>query len=190
MPEDLNSILEPKPESDKVSESIENKSVFLSPAGAVIALICFFLPWVKFSCSGIEQTVSGSQIGGELWIIFAASVIILVVFYLFRNQKQLDKACPVVILSSLAGLAVLLFKFLKFATPQKTEFGTITLKDIGLSIQFGAVGTVIGLLMALIGSGFLKSQENLRITAHFCADCGTKLQTDDEYCPTCGAKAD
>ena len=190
MPEDLDSIFETKPGPDKGSESIENKSVFLSPAGALIALICFFLPWVKISCSGIEQTASGSQIGGELWIVFAAAVVILGAFYLFRNLKQLDKARPVVILSSLSGLAVLLFKFLKFATPQETEFGTITLKDIGSSIQFGAVGTVIGLIMALIGSSFLKTQDVLKTTAHFCADCGTKLQLGDEYCPNCGAKAE
>lgn len=190
MLEDLDSIFENKSEPDKVSEGINNKGVFLSPAGAVIALICFFLPWVKFSCSGNEQTVSGSQIGGELWIVFTAAVVILGAFYLFRSQKQLDKARPVVILSSLAGLAVLLFKFLKFVTPQETEFGTITLKDIGSSIQFGAVGTVIGLIMALIGSSFLKTQDDLKITAHFCADCGTKLQFGDQFCPNCGAKAE
>jgi TRAP-type uncharacterized transport system fused permease subunit len=189
MQKDLDPGFETKSDSEIVPADSENKNVFLTPAGAVIALICFFLPWVKFSCSGIEQTVSGFQIGGELWIVFAAAFIILFVFYFFRNQKQLNKARPVVILSAVVGLAVLLFKFLKFATPQKTEFGTMTPKDMGLSIQFGAIGTVIGLILALIGSSFLKTQDDLKVTFSFCANCGTKLQSVDEYCPNCGAKA-
>lgn len=136
------------------------KKLFLSPGGAVVALICFFLPWVKFSCTkGMEETASGADLGGVFWLVFVAAILILLAFLYFKSTGAVERAKPIVLLSGIGALAVVLFKYLRFAAGTKTEFGTIRPEDIGLTIQFGFVGTIFGLLIALVGTPFLKSQQ-------------------------------
>lgn len=172
---------------------------FISPAGAGIVLICFFLPWVQFSCAGNTRYASGAKLGGPMWIVFAASIIILGSFFYFKSIKKLEQSKPITLISSIIGLIIIAYKYFDFASGMKTEFGTITPSDVGLSIQFGGIFTVIGLILSIIGSSFLIQENNDTEDAtviedksevSYCPDCGAKIENDIKFCPECGSKID
>lgn len=136
-----------------------NVKFFVTPIGAAVAALCFFLPWVEFSCGGMRKTASGSELGGILWIVFLAALVILITFFYFRSQNQLSKSVKVIQSSSYIALIILAIRYLIFMSGEKTEMGTIRPQDIGFSIQFGAIGTLLGFLTSLIGSAFLKERK-------------------------------
>jgi len=140
-----------------MSENKEDKKVFLTPAGAIIVLICFFLPWVKVSCAGKVIYVSGAEIGGIFWLVFVTALAIILAFFYFRSQKQLEKSRPVAIFSSMAALLAIFIKYLSSTCGQKSIFVRAGSKAIDCTIQLGAIGTVIGFIMAMIGSVSLKT---------------------------------
>ena len=142
-----------------MNEQKDNK-IFLTPSGAIISIICFFLPWVRFSCMGEVKNASGADLGDSFWIVFVAALAILLIYFIFYSKKELPKAKPFIIISSLIALGVMLFQYIKFSAGENTEFGRISPQDIGLSIQFGAIGTIIGFILSSIGSFFLDSGDN------------------------------
>jgi hypothetical protein len=135
----------------------DDKKRFITPSGAGIALICFFLPWAKFSCMGEVKYQSGADLGGIFWAVFVAALAILAAYFVFSNNKQLKKAKPIVIASSLIALGILLYQYIRYSLGVETDLGKIKLEDIGFSLQFGGIGTVIGYLLALFGTSFLNS---------------------------------
>ena len=172
------------------------RKVFLSPAGAVLAFICFFMPWVKFSCGGVTRSSSGADIGGALWLVPLAAAVILVAFFVLRGQKRVHRAKPFVIVSALVALAIMLIRYQNFVSEMKTQFGITRPEDIGLKIEFGAIGTVIGLAVALIGALTLTEESSIGPSppaqqaseTELCAKCGQHLDLEDDFCSSCGAK--
>ena len=138
-------------------ENKEDKKVFLTPVGAIIALICFFLPWVKVSCAKTLKSVSGAEVGGIFWLVFVAAVAIIVAFFYFRGKKQLEKSGPVVIFGSIIALLVIFLKYLGLTCGQKSVFVRAGSKVIDCTIQVGGIGTIIGFILVIIGAGFLKT---------------------------------
>mgnify|MGYP001576453708 FL=1 len=114
----------------------------ITPAGAGLAAICFFLPWVR-ACG---QDISGVQIAnnGEsaLWFVFIAAIAIVVGFFIYDGQNNLKKLKPLAGVSALISLLILLIKYVQV----KGEVG----------IQYGAVGTLIGFITTLFGLQFLE----------------------------------
>jgi hypothetical protein len=140
-----------------MSENKENKKTFLTPAGAIIALICFFLPWVKVSCAGRVKNVSGAEVGGIFWLVFVAALAIIVAFFYFRSKRQLEKSMPVAILGSLFALAVMFIRYISLSCGQKSVFAKAGSKVINCTIQVGGIGAIIGFILAIIGALFLKT---------------------------------
>ena len=152
----------------------EDKIGFLTPTGAAFAVICFFLPWVEVSCDRRTRiSISGADMArndGIFWLVLGAALVILASFFYFRSQKQLIQARPIVIFSSLVGLGVLLFKFFDFSKGTQILGRTIRPEDLGLSIQFGGVGTLLGFVLALIGCAFLEPVSHLSYTGERLTD--------------------
>jgi double zinc ribbon protein len=153
------------PEREAGSEAPEDQRVFISPAGAAIAVICFFLPWVEVSCNSLGgrelHSVSGADMGGILWIVFVAAVAIIVAVLVYRTQNQIGKAQPIVILCSIAAFVVMLIQYIRFSNEtsgQQTPFARIRPEDLGFSfsLQVGGIGTLLGFVVALVGCAFLK----------------------------------
>jgi hypothetical protein len=141
-----------------MSQNKEDKKVLLTPAGAILALICFFLPWVKVSCARTTKSFSGPEIGGIFWLVLVSALAIIVAFFYFRSQKQLEKSRPVAILSSIVALAVISIRYLSLAWEQKSVVAKAGSKVIDYTIQVGAIGTVIGFILAIAGSSLLKTE--------------------------------
>lgn len=170
----------------------ERKSLFLSPAGAGITIICFFLPWARISCDiGPERNFSGADFGGVFWLVFLAALIIIGGFFYFKSQNTVEKSKPIIIISALVGLGVILIKYLHFVSGIKTEFGTIKPEDVGFTIQYGGIGAILGLILALIGVKNLENDEvrsATQDTSKHCPNCKNEFAAEAQatHCPDCG----
>ena len=133
---------------------------WLSAGGSIIVLICFFLPWVEYSCSNVHYAMSGAEIGGIFWIIFLLSVLSLILFFTLKSVKNIKVAFPVFIVSSVISLIILIYKFAAFYNGYDAGYGIGKIKpsDIGFTLREGLYGTFIGLVMTFIGAFFLKEE--------------------------------
>jgi hypothetical protein len=72
---------------------------------ALIALICFFLPWVQLSCGTSENRLSGVDLArdgnGELWLIL---FLMLAVLFLATARAWKDRRQLLAMVSLVAGL--------------------------------------------------------------------------------------
>jgi len=128
--------------------------LLLSPAGAALAGICFFLPWGRFSCLGMHRQASGADVGGWFWALFASA---LVAFAASMAAWRLpSKVLPgaVTMAAALAGLLVLIWRAVEGSRGMYTPFGRLH-PERSVALAFGVVGTVAGLLVALAGGAML-----------------------------------
>jgi hypothetical protein len=72
---------------------------------ALIALICFFLPWVQLSCGASENRLSGVDLArdghGALWLI---PILMLAVLFLSLARAWKDRGQLLGMVSLMAGL--------------------------------------------------------------------------------------
>jgi uncharacterized oligopeptide transporter (OPT) family protein len=140
-------------------EKPQGKSVWVSPIGAVITLIGFFLPWVRFSYDGKEILQSGAQLGGGHWLIFVAALIVFGAVVIFRRLNRVDSARPLAMALSLIGMGWAFFAYFSARNGLATSVGIIRPEEAGLTLLFGAVISFLGLVVALLGSLFVRSLE-------------------------------
>jgi hypothetical protein len=146
----------------------DDKKLLLTPAGAGIALVCFFLPWVEFSCGEMRKSISGSELGGIFWVVFGAAALCLLAYFYFKNSDEVERAKPIVILSSLVALGIILYKYFDFKSGAQTglqglsqlsqmpnfqsSFGDqASMPDIGFHVKYGGIGTIVGFVLSLLG---------------------------------------
>ena len=122
----------------------------LSPAGAAFALVCFFLPWGRFSCAAVRITRSGAELGGSLWIVFAAAAAIVVGSVVLVVLGRVKRARLLLALIAAAGLVVLVMSQLRLAAGARTPLGRMHPEDLGVKVGLGGIGTALGLLLALV----------------------------------------
>lgn len=151
------------------------KSLFMAtPAGGILALICFFLPWIKIDCTeetfwgttiGEVTTATGFEIATKQQVnlitatLIAAVVITGVSLYMLKEQTPWKSRLPVLISSGI-GLGCLLIEYIHLNTGIDTPLGKITLKDLKVTFQIGAFGTIIGFILSIIGVWSLYKPEN------------------------------
>ena len=134
----------------------QGATVWISPIAAAIALVCFFLPWVKFTHGGSEIVQSGFQLGGGVWILFLLAALIAGSVATFRTRGATDRARPVVILASLIGMGWALYEYFGSKSALSTSVGTIVPADASLEVAWGGVLVFLGFFVALIGSVFVR----------------------------------
>src|SRR5688572_5434284 len=70
---------------------------------ALIALICFFLPWVQLSCGTSENRLSGVDLArdghSELWLIplLMVAVLLLATARAWRDRRQLSALVSLIV---------------------------------------------------------------------------------------------
>src|SRR4030067_1754425 len=153
-------------------------SYFLPPSGGILALIAFFLPWVKLTCSGQVHNINGFQMAkqdGVYWVVFAAAILILVAFFFLKSKWGLSKIKKLSIVSCLAGMGMLLSKYFDFKSSmdsmqqfmggsgnwqQSLQQGGA--QDLQLTIQFGAYVCLLGFVLAGLGALLMKEEGESR----------------------------
>jgi hypothetical protein len=77
----------------------------INSSAAIIALICFFLPWVQVSCGGARDTISGLDLArhghGTLWFV-PVLMLALVISSVMRVHQEQNVALSLA--STLCGL--------------------------------------------------------------------------------------
>ena len=145
------------------------KGRFISGPAALLVLFLFFLPWVSVSCNGLPigefsgfdlalgsklvdlagQTgliAPGTLSGDQLLFIMPLIALIVLGFFILAvaNQKTAKVAAWGSMIAGLSGILVFLLRWLQLSDSD-TMFFEIT-------IQPGLWGTVLGLLLIVIGS--------------------------------------
>lgn len=138
---------------ERLLTQLKRRSVFLTPAGAGIAIISFFLPWVRVSCGTITVEASGARIGGIFWAVFAVAVAIFLAFFYFWRIRQLLKIRLAVITGAVFSLTVMLYRFFDAFGGEPSD---IKFSDLGGALRYGAVGEFLGMLAAIWGMLFIE----------------------------------
>ena len=77
----------------------------INTSGAIIVLVCFFLPWVQVSCAGAKDTMSGLDLArdghGLLWFV-PVLMGALILSAIVRIRREQNKAFALA--SALCGL--------------------------------------------------------------------------------------
>ena len=133
--------------------------VWVSPVGAAVALICFFLPWYNVSCGEQTQTQRGSDQGWPVWAVPIAAAGMLAAFAVALKRGDPARARPVI-----AGLCLVLpalLALLAYMVFTGTRFGVRPVmpgEDKYHEVRYGLVGEILGLLTALAGTAWLRAR--------------------------------
>ena len=131
--------------------------VLLTPAGAAIALISFFLPWIKISCMG-TSIYSGYDFGGIFWTIFASAAAILAGFFILSYYRSLKLLRTLVSFCILCAFAVVFYACITMAGGKRILLVKIGPDDVNLRLHVGSYGTIFGFLLSFVGSLFSDKQ--------------------------------
>ena len=127
--------------------------MWLTPTGAGVAVLCFFLPWMKVSCSG-TRTLTGYDLAnhaGLLWVILIAAAVTLVVSTILIIRGRLSRGRSVAIGGPLAAIAAIVFEGVRNWDKIRSGVKVIGIVGVDVVLQIGFFGTMIGLLAALAG---------------------------------------
>jgi hypothetical protein len=128
----------------------DNHLIFLTPAGAAIAAICFFLPWIQISCLG-TSAYSGMDFGSIYWIVLVMSVVIFSAFFLLRKLRRLDLLKVVTIAATVVVSGVILYGCITMSSGKRILFFRLGPDDVHLKLHVGGYGTLFGYLVAILG---------------------------------------
>ncbi len=164
--------------------SNKNETSYVSLIGSSISALCFFAPWV--GCAG--RDLSGADMGNDLWLIFVSSLVSLLAYLFFKSQKKLSKAKVYIVISSIFGICFMLYEYINF---QSSEFHQ------AFEIKWGAIGTIIGFFVTLVGAVYLVDEIPKGIISNigsneymYCQQCGKKYSSEHagEFCDECGKR--
>ena len=126
-----------------------NKSAII-PIGGILVIMCFFFPWIRacnMDISGV-QLASDKRVGDPVfWIVLVAGIVIFLGYLVFKERSKVSA-----IISSFAGLAILAWKVIGPLSSGEA-------RQIGMSLQIGGYGTVLGLILSLAGGIVAEYQE-------------------------------
>ena len=133
---------------------------WLSPAGAFIILICFFLPWLEVKCSGKKILGTGFTFANEatpLWLIPIIALLVMLLYILYRNGLSLNWYRIGNLIA--AGLGIVMMVLTYISIEQKLS-GFFIKRITSYQIKFGLPGTLIGLLLIFVSPLLLKNKRN------------------------------
>ena len=139
---------------------------FITPIGGIIALVCFFMPWIEQSTRAIlfSSTWSGFQYflpvplhAAFIAVVLIASVVIvgLSLYMVIRGTPWKSRA-PVLISGDI-GLAILFVEQLKYT--RMTQMTEVMEHSSTYSIKWGFWGTAAGLVIAITGILLVRAEK-------------------------------
>jgi hypothetical protein len=132
------------------NKDADNRLIFLTPAGAAIAFISFFLPWIQISCLG-RSSYSGMDFGGIYWIVLLMSGVIFGAFFLLRKLKRLEMLKIVTVAATIVAAGVILYGCITMSSGKRILFFRLGPDDVHLKLHMGGYGILLGYLLAILG---------------------------------------
>jgi hypothetical protein len=111
------------------------------------------LPWLKVSCGTKKMILRGSNMGGIFWLVFASALLIIATYPYFKKRDKIHHARYVFMSGAIIALGIIIYKYIAVALNPDIPF-YIPSKMIGFELKIGAFGTIVGLILALLG-GYL-----------------------------------
>ena len=143
---------------------------FITPLGGIIALVCFFMPWIEGSQK--EISFSSLWLGFQLFlpvsdlipphatfiaVVFIASILIVgLSLYMVIRRTPWKSRVPILISGDI-GLAILLVEQMRYA--RMTQMTGVIEHSITYSIKLGFWGTAAGLVIAVIGILLVRAEK-------------------------------
>lgn len=130
------------------------------PTGAIVAAICFFLPWFRISCGSSISVRSGvdfAQADNAYWLILLAALAIIGFYFYFRSQGNMKKVIGSTLIC--AGTALLLMAY-KLGTLYDKMMKSTGEYGLEVTPQIGIIGLVLGFIVSFLGAFFVPSSES------------------------------
>lgn len=122
----------------------------MSLGGAVGILACFFLPWVEVSCRN-ARSFSGAAIGGYLWIVFGAGVVVLVGMLAAGRLRRPRSLGFLAAAAAAVGIGVMLARYVIFLRGRAANTWVVNPEDVELRFRYGCIGTLVSLFVVFVG---------------------------------------
>jgi hypothetical protein len=127
----------------------------ITSSGLLVALICFFLPWVMQSCgnepmreySGLQLAIGSGAQGegykGNIFVLLSLVAIFVILFFAiqYTNRGVLGARDTYGILGTSVLILLILFQ----------QFLTVPSEGINRQVLYGLWGFIVGWLLILIG---------------------------------------
>jgi len=134
----------------------------LSLAGAILIMICFFLPWLKVKVVVKSMYLSGLELGQESTILWMVPLLALLVgsisFIGIRTKKINLNRVLLIAFSSIGTLFILVILF-----SISKEMNSGIKKITGYKFQNGIWGTLLGFIIGILGAFFIKPKKMAKI---------------------------
>ena len=133
---------------------------FITPLGAIIALACFFMPWVKIEGHRINETLSGLTCvhnSSLVAIAFVACLLIICSSLYMVIRRTPWKSRVLILINSVIGLGGLWSEYLTYTGLAETFIGRA--ENFQLALRFGFWGTIIGFAVATIGAFLVRTEK-------------------------------
>ena len=95
--------------------------------------------------------MSGADLGGVLWLLPVATVIILAAFFIFNTKNRIPLFQGIALGAAVMAVAALVWKLADIISAPKPAFGLIKPHDVGFRLGIGGIGTMLGLVGAILG---------------------------------------
>ena len=123
----------------------------ISPAGAGIVLVCFFLPWLKVSCGTKKMLLRGSDMGGELYVVLGAAILMILAYLVFRILGQTHRSRYFFLAGAIIAAGTIVYKYITVAMNPDIPF-YVPGSMVGFELRAGAYGTILGLFISGLGA--------------------------------------
>lgn len=137
------------------THQVNRYTQFITPLGGIIALTCFFLPWVKIKMDSrpISETFSGLMgIHNTplIAIAFVACLLIICSSLYMIIRRTPRKSRVLILISGIIGLGGLWSEYFTYTRLVETSYIAET-ENLQLILRFGVWGTVVGFVVAGVG---------------------------------------
>jgi len=166
---------------------MESKFHNLTPAGALLIVISFFLPWINVRCAGKKVGVSGQQFAeGDpiLWLVPVGAIITLIIFFSYKDK--LHKAKIAIVVPTIVGGIILGIKIAEFVDKYEKQIDSME-PNVGIfGIGLGYILVVTGVVNIIkppeiIYKPIIKQPlEKIK-----CPSCGELNPEGSKFCTSC-----
>ncbi len=136
--------------------NIRPRCLFVGPAGAALLVVCFFLPWARFSCGpGLGRTISGPLLGNVAWLALVAGLVLIGAFALLWRVGRLHLAWPLPAAAAIVAILSIASDLDKLTGCIHVGFTRLKPASLSVHLRPGGVGVIAGLILLLFGTVLL-----------------------------------